>query len=46
MRKKGVVSEQLEQLEMKQICPQCGSSNVSFNLALEEKKQVVEKVVS
>lgn len=38
MRKKGVVSEPLEPIEMKQICPQCGSSNVSFNLALEEQK--------
>lgn len=39
MSKKDIISESLEQLENKPICSQCGSSNISFNLALEEKKR-------
>lgn len=38
MRKKGVMSEPLEQLGVRPICPRCGSANISFNLALEEQK--------
>lgn len=38
MSKKDIISESLEQLENKPICPRCGSANISFNLALEEQK--------
>lgn len=39
MSKKGIVSESLEQLGNKPICSRCGSSNISFSVALEEKKR-------
>lgn len=39
MSKKGIVSEPLEQSEKKHTCSKCGSSDISFSLALEDKKR-------
>ena len=39
MSKKTIISETFGKIENKTVCPHCGSSDISFNLAIEEKQR-------
>lgn len=39
MKKKGIISNALEQYEKNHVCPNCGGTSISFSLALEPTKR-------